>query len=80
MQILQAAAACLLVASCGSTGIDAPSHTPPPSLMQSCAVPVTLPARGLSDQEVEVFWGRDRAALRACASRHSGLAQWARPG
>ncbi len=32
---------------------------PPPS-------PTLLPDRALSDREVEVFWGRDRAALRMC--------------
>jgi hypothetical protein len=45
----------------------------PPSLKEKCALPVELPERALSDREVEVFWGRDRSALRACGSRHSGL-------
>jgi len=77
MRILPVVAACLLVASCGSTGIEPVRPSPPPSLTQPCMVPGVLPERGLSDQEVEVFWGRDRAALRACAGRHAGLVEWA---
>ncbi|GGE24415.1 hypothetical protein GCM10011345_32970 [Gemmobacter megaterium] len=80
MRTLQLAAACLLVASCGSTATDAPRHAPPPSLILPCAVPVALPERSLTDQEVEVFWGRDRAALRACGSRQAGLAGWVQVG
>jgi hypothetical protein len=64
--------ACLLAASCASTAAERP--LPPPSLLVPCAVPVTLPERALSDQEVEVLWGRDRDGLRACGSRHAGLA------
>lgn len=50
--------------------------TPPPSLTQPCPAPVDLPQRALNDAEVEVLWGRDRSALRACASRHAALAEW----
>ena len=67
--------ACLLTASCASTNVK--PLLPPPSLTQPCAAPVRLPARGLTDQEVEVQWGRDRTALRACGSRLDGLAKWA---
>ena len=41
----------------------------PPSLTAPCAAPVPLPIRDLSDQEIEVLWGRDRSALRECGSR-----------
>jgi len=30
---------------------------------------VVLPERALNDQEIEVFWGRDRSALRECGTR-----------
>jgi hypothetical protein len=30
---------------------------------------VVLPDRALSDQDIEVLWGRDRSALRECAAR-----------
>lgn len=67
--------ACLCLASCGSISVD--RALPPPSLTQPCSAPVTLPARSLTDQEVEVQWGRDRSALRACGSRLDGLTNWA---
>lgn len=69
--------ACLLTGCLGSTGADIADPPPPPSLTAPCGVPASLPARALSDQEVEVLWGRDRSGYRACASRHSGLAGWA---
>jgi len=37
---------------------------------------VVLPQRALNDQEIEVYWGRDRDALRACGSRHAALSTW----
>lgn len=50
----------------------------PPSLMVGCARPQALPEDGLSDQGVEVLWGRDRDALVACYEKHKGLAMWPR--
>lgn len=67
--------ACLCLASCASTSVD--RLLPPPSLTSHCKAPVALPARDLTDQEVEVWWGRDRDALRACGSQLDGLANWA---
>ena len=61
----------LLAGCAGST----PSADAPPSLLVPCDRPVILPDRALSDREVELLWGRDRAALVACRSRHEGLAQ-----
>lgn len=55
---------------------DAPP--PPPSMTAPCLEPVTLPEGGLSDQGVEVLWGRDRDALRQCAGRQQALARWPR--
>jgi hypothetical protein len=37
---------------------------------------VALPDRAMTQAEVEVSWGRDRSALRACGSRHAGLVEW----
>ena len=52
-------------------------NQPPPSLTQPCADPARLPERGMTDQEIEVMWGRDRTALRLCGSQLDGLAKWA---
>ena len=35
-----------------------------------------IPERALTDQDVEVYWGRDRDSLRACGSMHYGLVKW----
>lgn len=68
------AVASVLTGCAASTAVEAPVRPDlPPSLVTPCAAPVALPERALSDQEVEVAWGRDRSALRACASRHAGL-------
>lgn len=48
---------------------------PPASAVAACSAPVTLPERDLTAAEVEIYWGRDRSALRICASRHEVLAQ-----
>lgn len=56
-------ASCLALASCDSTA-DRKAPAPPP-----CDAPVTLPDRALNDQEIEVYWGRDRSALRECGGR-----------
>lgn len=73
--LLKATCACLLLASCGST--SARPAEPSPSLTAPCAPPVALPERGLTDQEIEVLWGRDRSALRSCGSQLDGMAKWA---
>jgi hypothetical protein len=67
--------ACLCLASCASTSVE--PLLPPPSLTSRCAAPVRLPVRDLTDQEVEVLWGRDRDALKACGSQLDGLSNWA---
>ena len=64
--------ACLLSGCAASTFAD-PVLPPQASLMQPCAAPVPLPDRALSDQEIEVLWGRDRSALRDCAARQAAL-------
>jgi hypothetical protein len=64
--------ASMLSACLGSSNVE--PATIPPSLKVPCADPVSLPDRGLNDAEIELWWGRDRAALRACGSMHSALA------
>lgn len=67
------ALACFLLVGCsGSVSVKAPA--PSPSLTSPCAAPVALPDRALTMTEVEVFWGRDRSALRECGSKVDGLA------
>lgn len=38
-----------------------------------CAAPVVLPERWLNDQEVELFWARDRRELLNCAGKVEAL-------
>lgn len=74
MRNLLMALAALGLTGCGaSTYVEPPKPDLPPSLTATCAAPTRLPERQLSDQEVEVYWGRDRSALRACQSKHAGL-------
>jgi uncharacterized protein YceK len=58
MRNLLLAFACLMTGCAASISAEAP-----------CADPVTLPDRALTDQEIEIFWGRDRTALRVCKGR-----------
>ena len=75
MRNLPAALAISLLAGCaGSNSVEPIS--PPPSLTLPCKEPSDLPDRSINDQEIEVFWGRDRSALRECTSRHQGLVTW----
>lgn len=69
-----------LLTACGgltSGSVVQVAFPPPPSLTAPCATPVVLPERALSDRDIEIFWGRDRSALRACGSAHDGLVKWA---
>ena len=50
---------------------------PPPSLTAPCAAPVALPARAMSQAQVESAWGKDRTALVICAARARDLTMWA---
>ena len=45
----------------------------PPSLLVPCPDPAQLPERDLTDRDVELYWGRDRTALRMCSSQIDGL-------
>ena len=71
--------ACLVAALTGCASDDATAIAPPPSLLLRCEAPLDLPSRDLSGAEVEIMWGRDRSALRTCASRHDALARIVEP-
>lgn len=79
LRILTATALVLALTGCaGLTDFfkakQAPRLDPPPKALQSrCQDPVLLPERELTQQEVEAYWGRDRANLIVCTDRHSGL-------
>lgn len=69
------ASLCLLAACGGSTAGDiAP---PPATLVVPCAQPVQLPDGPMTQAEVEIGWGADRAALRTCGERQGLLVDWA---
>lgn len=53
---------CLALASCGSKNMPPPDLPPVPG-------PQLLPDRALTDQDIEVYWGRDRANLAMCVAR-----------
>lgn len=64
-----------LMRSCGSIAADV--APPPDMLVLPCQEPQGLPVRTLTLGEAEVFWGRDRGALRDCGDRHGLLVEWA---
>lgn len=80
MQILMPLAPLLALTACAAfRGSDPPppSFPPPPaSLMLACDSPTHLPERMITQAEAEILWGRDRRALRGCASDHAGLVAW----
>ena len=70
------AAAGLALTGCGGlTKGELVAVAPRASAVAACSAPVVLPERDISATEVEILWGRDRSALRICASRHAALAQ-----
>ena len=64
-----------LTACAGSIAGDL--EPPPAALVAPCDEPAQLPVRTLTQAEVEVWWGRDRAALRDCGEWHGLLVEWA---
>jgi len=71
------AAACLLgaLSACGSNEAAAPiAPVIPPSLLVPCSAPVAVAPGAMIERDVELAWGRDRAALRACGGQVLALA------
>ena len=70
-------AACLAAAltACAKDEPPPSQALVPPSLLVGCAAPVDLPQRDLTGTEVEILWGRDRSALRACGSQVSAISE-----
>ena len=46
---------------------------PSPEMAEPCTEPARLPVRALTQAEVEIYWGRDRTALRNCAEMHNAV-------
>lgn len=77
MRMTMPLAACLAAAltACAKDEPPPSQALVPPSLLVGCAAPVDLPQRDLTGTEVEVLWGRDRSALRACGSQVSAISE-----
>lgn len=43
----------------------------PAAAKQTCAAPVVLPDRDLTDKETALSWAKDRTALRICETRRA---------
>lgn len=74
MQTRLAACAAIALSACAAD--ERASPVAQASLLVVCPAPVDLPQRDLTGAEVEIMWGRDRSALRSCASRHAALADF----
>lgn len=73
--ILSASLWPFLLSGCGgSIPYSNPAEDFPPSLTRPCQKPVVLPDTALNDQQVEVFWGRDRKSLLDCGGRFEVVA------
>lgn len=65
------------LASCVSTGsgkvlitANPPKKTIDNQIKKLCDLPVLLPERELTQQEVEAYWGVDRRSLVDCYNKH----------
>lgn len=47
----------------------------PQAALVACKMPVTVPDRDLTAQEVTTYWGRDRASLRSCETKRRALVE-----
>lgn len=68
---------CLLAGCSALSSAEPVRSRAPASLTAPVPGPVALPDRGLTMTEVEIYWGRDRSALRQCQGQVMGLADWA---
>ena len=79
MRTLMLVASCCLLAACGrSSRIDVDIPAPGPAVMRPCDGLTGDPGRALTQAEVEILWGRDRRAARACNEKHAALVDWVR--
>lgn len=62
MRILLLCLAALALAGCGGS-------IPLIDGADPCERPVRLPERWLNDQEIELYWSKDREALRDCGAK-----------
>ena len=69
------ALASMLAGCAGSTGSVEPPSLPPIDgrLMARPAGPTALPARALTDRDVELYWSADRRHLAQCADQAGTL-------
>lgn len=67
-----------LTACAGSIPFSEPPRVdpPPPSALEACRRPASLPVGGLTQAEGELRWLQDRRRLVDCASRHEALVLW----
>ena len=65
-----------LTACLGSSAASVRIEAPPPILMQPGPALSASTGRGLTQSEVEVLWGHDRAAARISQDRHKALIAW----
>lgn len=72
-------AALFLLTACLGSGrpVVEPPPAPPPSLIEPCDLAVAIPARDVTQDEVERWWRADRVRLARCAGKHQGLVDWA---
>lgn len=69
---------CLLTACGGFSAAKIEVPAPDAVVTAPCADLQRDPGRALTQAEVEVLWGRDRDAARACSAKHAALAEWAK--
>jgi len=68
---------CLLTACDGFSAARIEVPAPSSVLTTPCADLGRDPGRALTQAEVEILWGRDRTAARACSAKHAALVEWA---
>ena len=67
---------CLLTACGGFSAAKVEVPAPSSVLTAPCADLQRDPGRALTQAEVEILWGRDRAVAHACSTKHAALVEW----
>lgn len=68
---------CLLTACAEYSAAKIEVPAPDAVVTSPCADLQRDPGRALTQAEVEILWGRDRDAARACSAKHAALVEWA---